>query len=500
MKRFGIWRSHGKCYLSLGFKLLWTLHIPTVVIIYGIWYLTGCLRRILTQNGVRSIGRSRGILDGTKSGEAVSINAMATLRLTDLLQQLLGSEKTKATLPSNNRLLQEELVGISQSLTELHSLYVGLSSKILTSDEVREMIDLKFKGAASNSKSESGKHFSSFSTHTNITPKESKIRPILSFSIANDFAILPLSSFILDQIMLNRGKLKASQGDSSDMESVKLFPIIHTKPVSDKPHRKTINAVDQTPVTEELRQSLRSSQTIGQLKEQIKVQETEIRKQKQALQKLTPDEYSLSREDLMAKWAKEDRARKYGELLYVELTEEEKHMTKSELRRKWVREARTAWVERQRQLGREVIICDICNSQTVVGDPYHRCFVAFHQKIDRRGGMPRQKEVLVSQNKTGAVQIRHQTAINLDEYRKTLEASQKLFEKLTQIQEKVGGVATEDVQMATEAAGKAKRTRDPIPQDITKVQVVEDNDSDIDIETVQENFRIAPDMGAQPDL
>jgi hypothetical protein len=62
---------------------------------------------------------------------------------------------------------------------------------------------------------------------------------------------------------------------------------------------------------------LESSQTIGQLKEQIKAQEQELKKQKQALQKLTPDEYSLSREDLMAKWAKEDRVRKYGELLLM---------------------------------------------------------------------------------------------------------------------------------------------------------------------------------------
>jgi hypothetical protein len=121
-------------------------------------------------------------------------------------------------------------------------------------------------------------------------------------------------------------------------------------------------------------------------------------------------------------------------------------MHKAELRRKWTREARATWLERQRQMGKIVKICEVCNSEIVVGDPYHRCFVAFHHTIDRKGGVPRQKEVLVTQSKTGAVNIRHQTAINLEDYRKTLEASQKLFQKLELLKDRIEGAPADNTE------------------------------------------------------
>jgi hypothetical protein len=429
--------------------------------------------------------------DGTKSGEALSINAMATLRLTDILHNVLGDKTTEDRNISTCPSLQSEITNIRQALTELHILFNGLSAQIPTSEDIQKIVDLRLS-LTDMGRSGDRIYDRQMSEEKSCSMSKSPegVRPRFDRQIIHDFSILPLCSEQLDEI---RG--------SDDLElfttvtnpgGLGLFPIIHTKPAVQKQQRKTTGPMDRVPISEELRQGLESSQTIGQLKEQIKAQEQELKKQKQALQKLTLDEYSLSREDLMAKWAKEDRIRKYGELLYLELTDDEKKMTKAELRRKWTREARATWIERQRQLGKIVKICEVCNSEVVVGDPYHRCFVAFHQTIDRKGGIPRQKEVLVTQSKTGAVNIRHQTAINLDDYRKTLEASQKLFQKLALIKGRIESGSTEATPVPESKVANSKRYGESNEPEISKIQVVEETDDDIDVETVNENFQLLP--------
>jgi hypothetical protein len=487
------WLLVGWNFVFSFLQVLWTLDWPTVAICIGIWKLKGYFRRPGTLRFGKPKGGSSGILDGTQNGGALSIHALTSLRLADMLQQLLGDSNRKLEDGRASREDNTELPAILEALTEIKVLYNKIQESMVTQEGLKRYINQQLPKLVEDylnlnqievSDTANRRHSEPYSGEEQNLPvkMEAEIGKISMGNIGTDYR--------KEDVPIIQADHPLEAHVTVDEAGIALLnPIIHTGPTVPKPQKKGASAVNQAPITEDLRQNLGASQTIGELKEQIKLQEAEIKKKRQALQKLTPEEYGLSREEIMAKWAKEDRSRKYGDVLAAELTEEEWKMNKTELRRKWAKEAHDVWIRRQKAMGREVYICEGCNTELVVGDTYpHRCFVAFTGPIDRRQGVPRQKEVLVAQNRTGAVQIRQQTAINLEEYRKILDNSQTLFEKLRKIEERMGHKTSsspgDERASAEQSQPTGGETGHPAPKGI-----IADDDEDIEIEN-ETNFRL----------
>jgi hypothetical protein len=145
---------------------------------------------------------------------------------------------------------------------------------------------------------------------------------------------------------------------------------------------------------------------------------------------LTEEEQKMSRDELFEVLKDEMGPKK--RVLGGHLTAEEKQMSHQELYKKFKKDLQDQWIQSQEALGVKFVVCKKCNYKHKENQS-HTCFkaVAFDAP---RGGVPSEKQVIMTQTGKGPVHMVTRHVPNVEEMKKLQE---KLHEHLPKAMEKV---------------------------------------------------------------
>lgn len=215
--------------------------------------------------------------------------------------------------------------------------------------------------------------------------------------------------------------------------SNKLTPKVHPVLIAQKRPKRPSQR--RTPLPEAARELFPITDTLEELRAQVKKFSEDIKEIKKQEQKLTPTEAALSKGELERRWSEERHAARYGARNADLLTEEEKGLTRRQLREKLAQENRERWVQQQLAKGYKLYRCEACGRYEREGEQHFCMRTSWSAPIERRQGVPFRREMLMTGGATG-MSVRQAPAVDLDRLTKDHENMMKMKEKL-QEQERI---------------------------------------------------------------
>ncbi|XP_055389032.1 trichohyalin-like [Condylostylus longicornis] len=238
----------------------------------------------------------------------------------------------------------------------------------------------------------------------------------------------------------NEGTRKEQRKGNRRAEVV---PVLVAEPSIKK---KKKSRKQKTPIPSEKQESLQQTQTLEDLQQQLKEMKEELKRQREEKKKLTEEEKSLLTAELERKWGEERYERRFGPRENRRLTEEEQRMTRPELQRQFAQTRRNVWADRQRAMGIPTYQCDNCGRFEREGQPHSCLRSAYSGPLQRRGGVPYHRQMVVEGTSTG-VNIRQQPIVDIERLKKEHAAMTKTIEDLVQQQQQLRRGGEQDEEM-----------------------------------------------------
>jgi hypothetical protein len=194
------------------------------------------------------------------------------------------------------------------------------------------------------------------------------------------------------------------------------------------------------PVAEELKQAylkkIEESQTIAELREDLKKLQEEVRQQKKETKTLTEEETNLLKKELLRKLAHENWDEKHEPRLQAMgeggLDDEEKKMGRKQLLRRLQQEEHAAWMQAQEEEGK-AYTCQRCGRRTAHGDQNHQCFQTSYRGPQRKkGGVWVRDQMYVAQAGRGNLQVGVRPVMDQDRVEKELQRMTAALQKQQQ--------------------------------------------------------------------
>lgn len=228
----------------------------------------------------------------------------------------------------------------------------------------------------------------------------------------------------------NHNKTKSKNSANTAQVNVQ---VVADKTVKKDKKKKNKSKGKQTLISSEQKDSIMTANTVEELQDQIKDMRTQLKRQKEEMQKLTSEEKGLTRGELEKKWQEDRYIKRFGPREETPLSPEEQKMDRGSLYKKIVQERRDKWLQYQKDLGISVYQCEICGRYEKEGTE-HLCLRSNYKgPLQRRTGVLFNKRMVV-EGSGSRFSIRQQPVIDFEKLQKEHAAMTKTLEDLAKFQ------------------------------------------------------------------